>query len=830
MKNAARLVLLALAVAALWQAGRRATRAADADNTTWGAVEPAWSPDGASLAFSLFGSIWQVDAAGGEARQVTASAGYHANPAWSPRGSQIAFLKGGAPRGRLPNVGGTLVLVDTATGEEQTIQTPLPVAGTLAWSPAGDRIACALRTPDAALLSEVSIPGGTVTRLQPPPQGPASPISAWSFAAWNPKRDEVFYTAQRVGVPQVWRLRAGGPPIAIQVPLTRYRPEDIADVQGISALPDGAGLILSACIVNQRGNYELYRVPRAGGEPVPITRTERDEFSPAVSPDGRRIAFVSNELGNMDLYTTRADGTDRRHVRLTGLKFRRPSGRLRVRVLDELGATTPVRLYVRASDGKAYGPSGAPLFFYPLDPRAGAEGFFLSSGDDTFPVPAGPVRLVALKGFEYEIEERTIDAAAGETTEITLAMRRWTNWLQRGWQTGENHFHANYNGGYYQRPPQSLQWLQAEDLNAANMVVANSQGAFVHDKEFFTGSVSPLSTGRYILYWGQEYRNSFPLGHMAFLNIKKQVPPSFTSVIGSQSPYDFPLNTMAALEARKQGGLVSYVHPIISGYRDVFDVRLGAKEMPVGTALGAIDAIDILPFGTGAYEVWYRFLNCGFRIAPGAGTDVFTNYRGINQIPGGARQYVEVGPSTSWNRWIERLREGRDFVTNGPLLTFHVNGNPMGAVVQVPAGQPYQARLEADIVARMPFDRVEFIQNGRVIAHRDIAPQRGPYQAREQVEVTASSWFAVRVTGPGARGVAENGGIPRAHSGAVYIHVGGQPVILKEDVELMLDWVDRLWLLLEERNNFGPGSNRERARQMIGQARQHYLKKLAAAR
>ena len=59
-----------------------------------------------------------------------------------------------------------------------------------------------------------------------------------------------------------------------------------------------------------------------------------------------------------------------------------------------------------------------------------------------------------------------------------------------------------------------------------------------------------------------------------------------------------------------------------------------------------------------------------------------------------------------WDRWIERLREGRDFVTNGPLLTFTVNGKPMGSVIDVPAGQPYQARLEPDIVSRTPFDKV----------------------------------------------------------------------------------------------------------------------------
>jgi hypothetical protein len=262
--------------------------------------------------------------------------------------------------------------------------------------------------------------------------------------------------------------------------------------------------------------------------------------------------------------------------------------------------------------------------------------------------------------------------------------------------------------------------------------------------------------------------------------------------------------------------------------RDVFDTNLGAKEMPVGTALGAVDAIDILPFGEGAYELWYRFLNCGFRIAPGAGTDVFTNWRGINNIPGGSREYVEVGSAMSWGRWIERLREGRDFVTNGPLVSFNVNGKPMGSAINVPAGEPFRARLEVEVASRVAVDKVEFIQNGRVIARREMAPQTRTFQAREEVEVPQSSWFAVRVTGPPARGVV--GGIPRAHSGVIYVNVGGHPTVLKDDVELMLTWVDRLWLLLEERKNLGPGTNHERARQMIQQARRYYEEKLSAAR
>jgi len=39
--------------------------------------------------------------------------------------------------------------------------------------------------------------------------------------------------------------------------------------------------------------------------------------------------------------------------------------------------------------------------------------------------------------------------------------------------------------------------------------------------------------------------------------------------------------------------------------RDIFDTNLGGKEIPIGAALGSVDAIDILPPGPAAYELYY---------------------------------------------------------------------------------------------------------------------------------------------------------------------------------------------------------------------------------
>lgn len=64
-------------------------------------------------------------------------------------------------------------------------------------------------------------------------------------------------------------------------------------------------------------NSELYRLDRAGENVLRLTNHPAADSDPAVSPDGTRIAFVSNRDGNFELYVMNADGSN--PVRLTDL-------------------------------------------------------------------------------------------------------------------------------------------------------------------------------------------------------------------------------------------------------------------------------------------------------------------------------------------------------------------------------------------------------------------------------------------------------------------------------------------------------------------------------
>ncbi len=63
---------------------------------------------------------------------------------------------------------------------------------------------------------------------------------------------------------------------------------------------DGHGL---ATIVGEPGRWGIYLLPLARDrKPVPLVTTPFDEYQPQFSPDGRWIAYTSNESGRYETY------------------------------------------------------------------------------------------------------------------------------------------------------------------------------------------------------------------------------------------------------------------------------------------------------------------------------------------------------------------------------------------------------------------------------------------------------------------------------------------------------------------------------------------------
>jgi hypothetical protein len=113
---------------------------------------------------------------------------------------------------------------------------------------------------------------------------------------WEPGTDRIIFRVKQIQGPFISRATRGDAP-------------DEALVNGLSpfdspvhALPDGRGLIYTT-FDHSPTSPDLWMVPLAGDRtPVRVTSTPAAEIDGQVSPDGRWLAYVSNEGGPYDVY------------------------------------------------------------------------------------------------------------------------------------------------------------------------------------------------------------------------------------------------------------------------------------------------------------------------------------------------------------------------------------------------------------------------------------------------------------------------------------------------------------------------------------------------
>ena len=79
---------------------------------------------------------------------------------------------------------------------------------------------------------------------------------------------------------------------------------------GFAAFPGLNGKIAFTRQVDN-GNLQIWVMNHDGTEPTNLTdNTTYYESNPVWSPDGTRLAFMSNRAGNNDIWVMNADGTD----------------------------------------------------------------------------------------------------------------------------------------------------------------------------------------------------------------------------------------------------------------------------------------------------------------------------------------------------------------------------------------------------------------------------------------------------------------------------------------------------------------------------------------
>ena len=790
---------------------------------TSGPGAPSWSPNGREVVYSMQGTLWRQAVESGAAQQLTDGPGYDAQPDWSPDGRWIVYT---AYDGNAME----LRLLDLESGGSRPLTADGAVALEPRWSPDGSRIAFVSTAWNRRWhIFVASLANGVLTSVDRVSDDHDSGLPRYYYSkwdhflspTWSPDGTELLYVGNRGhvwGTGGIWRATVAatgtrglaGREIRDEETSWRARPDWARD---------GRRVVYASYAGRQR--HQLWLMTSEGRNPLQLTYGDFDATDPRWSPDGTRIAFVSNAAGNTSLRIMDLPGGRITEVVARQRRYRAPAGTLRVEVTDAAtGTAVPARVSVTGADGRAYAPDDAWRHAdegFARSERRFEVGYFHAAGRSSLTVPAGVYTVEISHGLEYAVVRQRVVIREGTVHVLRAPLARIANLRARGWLSGDLHVHMNYTGHYRADPASLALQARAEDVHVIESLIVNKEGR-MPDLQWFTGRPDPVSTPATTIVHSQEYHTSW-WGHVGLLGLRDHVlVPGYAAYAETGVASLVPTNADVALLSRAQGGLMGYVHPFGSVPDPANTTEGLTNELPVDVALGLVDYMEVVGFSDhlSTATVWYRLLNCGFRIPAGAGTDAMTNYASLRGPVGVNRVFVKTN-GTGHAAFLAGLKAGRTFATNGPLLTFSVNGMEAGSDVRVPA-QGAKLRVHATMTSIVPVDHLEVVSGGLVVATIPLAGDRTRASADLELPASESGWYTLRAWSDHATAPVLDV-YPFATTSAVYVTVGGSPIRSAGDASYFLAWIGRIEAAVRAHRGWNTDAERAHVLEQIGRAR-----------
>ncbi|MGB9235516.1 MAG: CehA/McbA family metallohydrolase, partial [Terriglobales bacterium] len=756
--------------------------------------QPDWSSDGQWIVFARYDhdavELWSLDVYAGRLHQLTSGGAVNVEPRFSPDGKRLAFVS------------------TSYKGHFHVF-----VAG---------------------------FSGGTLTDVRQLTPEHVSDLPRYYYSkvdheispVWSRDGSEILFISNRGhihGTGGFWRIKAdaGNNDEAREIHYEETNWKARPDFS-----PDGKRMVYASYLGQEW--HQLWLMPAAGGDAFPISYGDYDNTNPRWSPDGSKIAFISNRSGNTSLWVQTIPGGAQSEVVARERKYVKPMGTIALQVVDQLGKPVAARVFVTASDDRAYAPDDA--WMYADDSLTRSERpfeahYFDTKGESKITVPEGEVKVDVMRGFENHFEQRKLEVKPGETVQVTVKVVGFSVELSTStdWISGDVHVHMNYGGTYRNTPPHLIEQASAEDLAIVEDLIVNKEQR-IPDISYFSPTLDPASTKQHLLLHEQEFHTSY-WGHLGLLNLTHNfLLPGYVAYPNTAAASPYPTNADVADMAHAQGALVGYVHPFDSFPDPAKDDSL-TDELPADVALGKVDYIEVVGFSDhkSTAEVWYKLLNCGFRLPTAAGTDFMGNYASVRGPIGLNRVYAEV-PAKPANEplkiepWLAAIKAGHTFATNGPLLKFSLGGQPIGGEVKLESKKdgPSQAvPFSAELYSIVPIDHLQIVCNGKVASELSIDRNNNSVHAEGSIAFETGGWCLLRAFSDKAEYPILDI-YPYATTSPIYVTVAGSPLHNPADAAYFVKWMDRLIAVAQSNTSWNTGAEKQSVRRLFQEAREKY--------